>query len=149
MDYPYCIVDGVEMQLLFDKHGTLRFPNTKEDCPDLNKLVMDYYNGNTELNTVWDEYTKTGSSYSMVTGLFTTHGINNHTVNQGNGTYKDMTLCTGDIDIDASYNLNDEDKAYYKLEETFEKILDGWNDLGPKQIETLLTGCISQVNKVK
>lgn len=149
MEYPYCIVDGVEYQLVFDERKTLRFPDVKSSCGDLNKLVMDYYADLIPLSDVWDEYTKTGSSYYMVCGLFTLHGMNNHTVTQGKGKCKEMILCSGNDEIDSQYNLSESDKIYYKLESVFENITTDFDSLSNNEIVDKLKECIKQIENRK
>lgn len=103
MEIPYCIVDGKEYQLEFDKNGTLRFPNTKEPCEDLNDLHIDYINGKIDLQVIWEEYTQTGSSFGLVEGYFSKYGMNNHTVANGNGKFKKFELFSGDEETDNYY----------------------------------------------
>lgn len=149
MEFPYCIVDGVEYQLVYSETGTLRFPKTQEDCDDLNKLISSYTNGRIDLSVVWDEYTKTGSSYSMVKGIFSPYGTNNHTVTQGKGKCKVMILHTGDSKIDEQYNESEDDIIYYDLENRFDDIIENYEDKSNQEIIDSLNECINKIKNRK
>lgn len=145
MEFPYCEVDGVKYQLYFDKHGTLRFPKLKEDCPDLNKLIIDYYEGEVDLQVVWEEYSQTGCSYYLVEGIFSPYGMNNHTVTQGKGKCKHMVLFSGNPKIDASYNYTKEEIVIKNVQNIITKLYeDGVED--KEQLKEKLNECLNLLN---
>mgnify|MGYP000014478892 CR=1 FL=1 len=146
MKYPYCVVDGVKYKLEM-VNDVLRFPNTKEACGDLNQLVMDYYNGRISLSYIWNEYSQTGSSYSMVEGIFSPYGINNHTVTQGNGKCKDMVLFSGDQEVDDSYNYSDDEKIIANVQLEIATLYEDSVDDKDKLIG-VLTDCINKLKTI-
>lgn len=148
MEYPYCTVDGVDYQLVFSELGTLRFPDIKEYCLDLNKLYMDYVRGTIPLQVLWEEYTKTGSSYELVQGYFTVYGTNSHTVSQGNGEFKTMVLHSGDPEIDASYNYSEDEVKEAETYATIEKLYNEYHDMDKKDVIELLTECTTKLKSI-
>ena len=125
--HPYCVVDGVGYQLEFVR-DILRFPNTKKSHPDLNVLIKSYYDGEVDIEEIWREYTETGSSLDLVQGIFSPHGINNHTVTQGTGKCKDITLYSGDKFIDEQYNYTKEEEAYANVWNIIVELADNFVD---------------------
>lgn len=129
MEKPYCIVDEKEYQLVISEHsGTIRFPDTFKGEVDLNQMHLDYCRGRIELDKIWEYYTQSGSSFSMVEGLFSMYGTNSHTVTNGNGRFKTFKLYSGDEECDSYFNednvsaihmLNilDENKKYFTKKE--------------------------------
>jgi len=146
MEFPYCVVDGVEYQLVF-VNDVLRFPNTKEGCKDLNKLVISYYEDKVDLQVIWEEYTQTGSSYSLVEQLFSPYGMNNHTTTQGKGECKHMVLHSGDPEVDKQYNYSGSDKLYYDAENIIMELSENFNDYSNSKIINLLEDCKEKLKK--
>ena len=142
MEKPYCIVDEKEYQLMYDENGTLRFPDTKTPCTDLNKLMMDYGNAKITLDDVWDEYTQTGSSFDLVEGYFSIYGINNHTVTNGNGDFKDFTLVTGNEDLDSYYNNSE-----LSVEATLYMIGSGEHNFSKEEVIERLEECVKKLKE--
>ena len=142
MEKPYCIVDEKEYQLVYDEYGTLRFPDTKPPCANLNKLMMDYCGSKITLDDVWDEYTQTGSSFELVEGYFSIYGINNHTVTNGDGDFKNFTLVTGNKDIDDYYNISE-----LSVEDTLYMIGTGEPNFSREEVITRLADCIIKLKE--
>lgn len=145
--HPYCVVDGVKYQLEFDSNGTLRFPTTKKDHPDLNKLVLDYIRGRATIKEYWEEYACTGCSYHLVFGIFSTFGINNGNIKE-KGECKDMVLHSGDSNVDSQYNLSEQDKIYAEVEDAIVDLYDNFVDDKEKLIN-IFKDCISKLEKIK
>jgi hypothetical protein len=147
INYPYCVVDGVKYQLEFDSNGTLRFPTTKKENPDLNKLVLDYIRGRATIKEYWEEYACTGCSYYLVEGIFSPFGINNGNIKE-KGECKDMVLHSGDSSIDSQYNYSEEDKIYAEVEDAVVDLYDNFVDDKEKLIN-IFKECISKLEKIK
>jgi hypothetical protein len=145
MEFPYCEVDGIKYQLHFSEHGTLRFPKLKDDCPDLNQLIKNYYDDKIDLQVIWEEYTQTGSSYYLVDGIFSPYGMNNHTVTQGKGKCKKMILFSGDPDIDNSYNLTNEEMVIRDVQNIITKLYEDGVD-NKEILKEKLDECLKLLN---
>lgn len=144
--HPYCVVDGVKYQLEFDSNGTLRFPKTKKDNPDLNNLVLDYIRGRATIKEYWEEYSCTGCSYYLVEGIFSPFGMNNENIKK-KGDCKEMVLHSGDPNIDSQYNYSEEDKIYAEVEGAVADLHDNFVDDKEKLIN-IFKDCISKLEKI-
>jgi hypothetical protein len=147
MEFPYCTVDGVNYQLEFDSSGTIRFPITKKDNPDLNNLVLRYVKGQATIQEYWEEYACTGCSYYMVEGIFSPFGINNVNI-KAKGECKEMVLHSGDPSVDAQYNYSDEDRVYAEVDDIIRDLSENFQDDKDMLIDTFKK-CIEKLETIK
>jgi len=65
MKRPYCTINGIKYKLRLVT-GVLRFENSNPTRPDLNSLWASYQNGTTGINELFEYYSRSGSSLSLM-----------------------------------------------------------------------------------
>lgn len=91
MTRPFCNINGKQYQL-YMINDVLRFPDDGREMPDLNQMIVDYFKSKIPLSDLFEYYINSGSSYYLVEGIFSTNGINNHSVTQGKEKTKKFRL---------------------------------------------------------
>lgn len=144
MEFPYCTINNKKYKLEWINE-ILRFPRIKEDCEDLNKLHIDYFNKLITTNELLEEYTTTGCSYYLVEGKFQKFGINSGALNSGD--HFEMELFSGIPDIDKQYNYTEEDKIILGIQTELSDFIDNdmFSDYLPKEIITLFENYIEKL----
>jgi hypothetical protein len=140
---PYCIVDGTEYQLYY-KDNRLVFPEIRI-TPDLNKLWIDYLNGEITLKDIFNIYATIGCSYYFVFNYFAKSGCYGSAKKPGD--YLKFELFTDDEEINEEYNNTHEDDLRVDIENILNSIIDDIHDLDKNTIINKLEKCVELLNK--